>query len=84
MGNTFLGLSSHGLYSVLLFNVHVVFLQNPFILLHRDCDVESMTNGYDSNTTNLFNDSKVDESLGWSQTECPHRPDLGTELRFFF
>lgn len=54
-------------YSVLLSDVDVVFLQNPFDFLHRDCDVEAMSDGYDDDTAYGFDDVKVDASLGWSR-----------------
>lgn len=37
-------------YAVLLSDVDIVFLQNPFLHLHRDCDVESMSDGWDNAT----------------------------------
>ena len=37
-------------YAVLLSDVDVVTLQNPFLHLHRDCDVEGMSDGWDNGT----------------------------------
>lgn len=37
-------------YSVLLSDVDIVFLQNPFEHLIRDSDVESMSDGWDNGT----------------------------------
>ena len=37
-------------YAVLLSDVDIVFLQNPFHHLVRDCDVESMSDGWDNAT----------------------------------
>jgi hypothetical protein len=37
-------------YSVLLSDVDIVTLQNPFDFLHRDCDVEGMSDGWDNAT----------------------------------
>ena len=37
-------------YSVLLSDVDIITLQNPFKFLVRDCDVESMSDGWDNAT----------------------------------
>lgn len=37
-------------YGVLLSDVDIVTLQNPFNFLHRDCDVEGMSDGWDNGT----------------------------------
>lgn len=37
-------------YAVLLSDVDIVTLQNPFKFLARDCDVESMSDGWDNAT----------------------------------
>lgn len=37
-------------YSVLLSDVDIIFLQNPFEHLYRDSDIESMTDGWDNQT----------------------------------
>ena len=37
-------------YAVLLSDVDIVTLQNPFQFLARDCDVESMSDGWDNAT----------------------------------
>lgn len=37
-------------FAVLLSDVDIVTLQNPFQHLHRDCDVEGMSDGWDNAT----------------------------------
>ena len=37
-------------YAVLLSDVDIITLQNPFRYLHRDCDVEGMSDGWDNAT----------------------------------
>lgn len=54
-------------YSVLLSDVDIVYLQNPFSYLHRDCDVESMTDGFDNVTAYGYDDVMDDPSMGWSR-----------------
>ncbi|KMZ57406.1 hypothetical protein ZOSMA_86G00410 [Zostera marina] len=54
-------------YSVLLTDADVVYLQNPFDHLHRDCDVESMSDGFDNVTAYGNLDVFDDESMGWSR-----------------
>ncbi|KAL9311797.1 putative nucleotide-diphospho-sugar transferase [Arabidopsis thaliana] len=54
-------------YSVLLSDVDIVFLQNPFSHLHRDSDVESMSDGHDNNTAYGFNDVFDEPSMGWAR-----------------
>lgn len=54
-------------YSVLLSDVDIIYLQNPFDHLYRDCDVESMSDGHD-NLTAYGYDNVFDEPLmGWSR-----------------
>ncbi|KAA8537656.1 hypothetical protein F0562_027264 [Nyssa sinensis] len=43
-------------YSVLLSDVDIVYLQNPFDHLYRDSDVESMTDGHNNMTAYGYND----------------------------
>eukprot|EP00250_Pteridium_aquilinum_P009961 c19054_g2_i1 orf=3-863(-) len=54
-------------YSVLLSDVDIVFFQNPFLHLHRDCDVEAMSDGHTNQTAYGFNDVSDDPSMGWSR-----------------
>lgn len=54
-------------YSVLLSDVDVVYLQNPFNFLARDCDVESMTDGFDNTTAYGMDDVADDPSMGWAR-----------------
>ncbi|CAM6101370.1 unnamed protein product [Calypogeia fissa] len=54
-------------YSVLLSDVDIVYLQNPFHYLYRDCDVESMTDGFDNVTAYGLDDVSDDPSMGWAR-----------------
>ncbi|KAK2660491.1 hypothetical protein Ddye_007024 [Dipteronia dyeriana] len=54
-------------YSVLLSDIDIVYLQNPFDHLHRDSDVESMTDGHDNMTAYGFNDYFDEPIMGWSR-----------------
>ncbi|XP_030450523.1 arabinosyltransferase RRA2-like [Syzygium oleosum] len=54
-------------YSVLLSDVDIVYLQNPFDHLYRDSDVESMTDGHDNRTAYGFNDVFDEPGMGWAR-----------------
>lgn len=54
-------------YSVLLSDVDIVYLQNPFHYLYRDSDVESMTDGHDNMTAYGFNDVFDEAAMGWAR-----------------
>lgn len=54
-------------YAVFLSDVDIVTLQNPFPLLHRDVDVESMSDGWDNGTAYGYNDVKDDPAMGWAR-----------------
>jgi hypothetical protein len=54
-------------YSVFLSDVDIIFLQNPFEHLHRDSDVEGMTDGWDNGTAYGYNDVADDASMGWAR-----------------
>ncbi|KAJ7519382.1 hypothetical protein O6H91_20G036000 [Diphasiastrum complanatum] len=54
-------------YSVLLSDVDVLYLQNPFHHLYRDCDVESMSDGFNNVTAYGFDDVSDDPSMGWAR-----------------
>ncbi|XP_042506812.1 arabinosyltransferase RRA2-like [Macadamia integrifolia] len=54
-------------YSVLLSDVDIVYLQNPFNYLHRDSDVESMTDGHNNMTAYGFNDVFDEPAMGWAR-----------------
>ncbi|XP_028765853.1 arabinosyltransferase RRA2-like [Neltuma alba] len=54
-------------YSVLLSDVDVVYLQNPFDHLIRDSDIESMSDGHDNRTAYMYNDIFDDPTMGWSR-----------------
>lgn len=54
-------------YAVLLSDVDIVYLQNPFNHLYRDSDVESMSDGYDNRTAYGYDDVFDDPSMGWAR-----------------
>ncbi|PRW59143.1 Nucleotide-diphospho-sugar transferase family [Chlorella sorokiniana] len=54
-------------YDVLLSDVDIVTLQNPFDHLYRDSDVEGMTDGHDSGTAYGEIYGIDDPSMGWSR-----------------
>ncbi|KAI3973581.1 hypothetical protein MKW92_033307 [Papaver armeniacum] len=51
-------------YSVLLSDVDIVYLQDPFDHIYRDSDVESMTDGHNNMTAYGFNDVFDEPSMG--------------------
>ncbi|KAJ0973657.1 hypothetical protein J5N97_015622 [Dioscorea zingiberensis] len=54
-------------YGVLLSDVDIVYLQNPFDHLFRDSDVESMSDGHNNMTAYGFNDVFDEPSMGWAR-----------------
>ncbi|OIW03478.1 hypothetical protein TanjilG_14703 [Lupinus angustifolius] len=54
-------------YSVLLSDVDIVYLQNPFDHLYRDSDVESMSDGHNNYTAYGFNDVFDEPKMGWAR-----------------
>ncbi|CAD7701899.1 unnamed protein product [Ostreobium quekettii] len=54
-------------YSVLLSDVDVVVLKNPFDRLYRDRDVEGMSDGFDPVTAYGYDDVFDDPLMGWSR-----------------
>ncbi|XP_030944659.1 arabinosyltransferase RRA2-like [Quercus lobata] len=54
-------------YSVLLSDVDIVYLQNPFHYLYRDSDVESMTDGHNNMTAYGYNDVFDEPAMGWAR-----------------
>ncbi|XP_010529561.1 PREDICTED: arabinosyltransferase RRA3-like [Tarenaya hassleriana] len=54
-------------YGVLLSDVDIVYLQNPFEHLYRDSDVESMSDGHDNRTAYGFNDVFDEPAMGWAR-----------------
>ncbi|KAG2497784.1 hypothetical protein HYH03_004056 [Edaphochlamys debaryana] len=54
-------------YSVLLSDVDIVTLQNPFDHLYRDEDVEALSDGYDEQTAYGWDDVHDDPKMGWSR-----------------
>ncbi|KAB1220548.1 UDP-D-xylose:L-fucose alpha-1,3-D-xylosyltransferase 2 [Morella rubra] len=54
-------------YSVLLSDVDIVYLQNPFHYIYRDSDVESMSDGHNNMTAYGFNDVSDEPAMGWAR-----------------
>ena len=54
-------------YGVLLSDVDIVTLANPFDNLVRDSDVESLSDGWDDATAYGYNDVADDPSMGWAR-----------------
>ncbi|XP_047950553.1 arabinosyltransferase RRA3 [Salvia hispanica] len=54
-------------YSVLLSDVDIIFMQNPFDHLHRDSDVESMSDGHNNVTAYGFDDVFDEPAMGWAR-----------------
>lgn len=54
-------------YSVLLSDVDIVYLQNPFDHLIRDSDVESMSDGHNNMTAYGYNDVFDEPAMGWAR-----------------
>mmetsp|Transcript_20288 Transcript_20288/g.61122 ORF Transcript_20288/g.61122 Transcript_20288/m.61122 type:complete len:374 (+) Transcript_20288:581-1702(+) len=54
-------------YSVLLSDIDIVWLDNPFKHLYRDHDVEGMTDGFDEATSYGHIDGVDDPSMGWAR-----------------
>lgn len=54
-------------YNVLLSDVDIIYFQNPFLHLYRDCDVEAMTDGDTNHTAYGFDDVKDEPRMGWSR-----------------
>ncbi|KAF6149700.1 hypothetical protein GIB67_017433 [Kingdonia uniflora] len=54
-------------YSVLLSDIDIVYLQNPFDHIYRDSDIESMTDGHDNMTAYGYTDVFDEPAMGWSR-----------------
>ncbi|KAF8406400.1 hypothetical protein HHK36_008487 [Tetracentron sinense] len=54
-------------YSILLSDVDIVYLQNPFDYLYRDSDVESMSDGHNNMTAYGYNDVFDEPTMGWAR-----------------
>lgn len=54
-------------YGVLLSDVDIVYLQNPFDHLYRDSDVESMSDGHNNMTAYGYNDVFDEPAMGWAR-----------------
>ncbi|XP_010943175.1 arabinosyltransferase RRA3 isoform X1 [Elaeis guineensis] len=54
-------------YSVLLSDVDIIYLQNPFDHLYRDSDVESMSDGHNNMTAYGYDDVFDEPQMGWAR-----------------
>ncbi|KNA16775.1 hypothetical protein SOVF_086110 [Spinacia oleracea] len=54
-------------YSILLSDVDIIYLRNPFDHLYRDSDVESMTDGHNNATAYGYNDVFDEPAMGWAR-----------------
>lgn len=54
-------------YSVLLSDIDIVYLKNPFENLYRDSDMESMTDGHDNSTAYGYNNVFDEPKMGWAR-----------------
>lgn len=54
-------------YGVLLSDIDIIYLQNPFHHLYRDTDVESMSDGHNNMTAYGFNDVFDEPAMGWAR-----------------
>ena len=64
-------------YSVLLSDIDIVYLQNPFDYLYRDSGVESMTDGHNNYTGCGYNDVFDEPAMGLGSI-CLHHEDTRT------
>lgn len=54
-------------YNVLLSDVDIVTLNNPFDHLYRDADVESLSDGFNDHTVYGYDDVFDDPDMGWAR-----------------
>ncbi|KAG1367030.1 arabinosyltransferase RRA3 [Cocos nucifera] len=54
-------------YSILLSDVDIIYLQNPFNHLYRDSDVESMSDGHGNMTAYGYDDVFDEPKMGWAR-----------------
>ncbi|PHT32530.1 hypothetical protein CQW23_28867 [Capsicum baccatum] len=54
-------------YSVLLSDIDIVYLQNPFDHLYRDSDMEVMSDGHNNMTAYGYNDVSDEPDMGWGR-----------------
>ncbi|KAL1519284.1 hypothetical protein AB1Y20_022813 [Prymnesium parvum] len=59
--------------SVLVSDIDVVYIQDPFRFLYRDSDVEGTTDGWDAATAYGWTEQVDDEALGWGRYSYSHR-----------
>ena len=50
--------------SVLMTDIDVVYLQNPFLFLHKDADIEGTTDGWDDGSAYGWMEQLDDASIG--------------------
>jgi Nucleotide-diphospho-sugar transferase len=54
-------------YAVLLSDVDILTVQNPFHFLVRDADIEGMSDGWDAGKAYGYNDVFDSPEMGWSR-----------------
>lgn len=54
-------------YHVFLSDVDVVILQDPFKFIHRDRDIEAMSDGWEDHRAYGYDDVDDDAQMGWSR-----------------
>ena len=59
--------------SVLVSDIDVVYVRNPFHYLYRDSDVEGTTDGWDAPTAYGWTEAVEDASMGWAAHTYTHR-----------
>ena len=59
--------------SVLVTDIDVVYVQDPFRYLHRDSDLEGTTDGWDAATGYGWTEQVDDPPLGWARYAYTHR-----------
>ena len=59
--------------SVLVSDIDVIYVQDPFRFLHRDSDVEGTTDGWDAATAYGWTEQVNDAPIGWAANTYTHR-----------
>ena len=59
--------------SVLVTDIDVIYVQNPFRYLYRDSDLEGTTDGWDAATGYGWTETVDDPPLGWARYAYTHR-----------
>ena len=58
---------------MLVTDIDVVYVQDPFRYLHRDSDLEGTTDGWDAATGYGWTEQVDDPPLGWARYAYTHR-----------